>query len=61
MVEKRIVIEGEFYHIIEELGNQKYEHIGFRDKENKFGSTMASIVPEVGMTKKAKLIVELGE
>ncbi len=60
-MKKQIVIEGEFYHIIEELGNKKYEHIGFRDKENKFGDMMESIVPEVGMNKKAKLIVEIEE
>ena len=58
---EKIEIKGEFYHIIEELGNKKYEHIGFRDKENKFGEMMQSIVPEVGMIKKARLIVEIDE
>jgi len=26
-MKKQIVIDGEFYHIIEELGSKKYEHI----------------------------------
>ncbi len=33
----RKIIEGEIFHEIEELGNKEYEHIGFMDKENKFG------------------------
>lgn len=52
-------IEGEIFHEIEELGNKKYEHIGFRDKDNQFGKIMASFVPEVGMKKRAKLTIEL--
>ncbi len=54
-------IEGELFHEIEEYGGKKYEHIGFRDKENKFGDIMASIVPRVGMRRKAKLIIEVEE
>jgi hypothetical protein len=52
-------LTGELFHEIEEMGNKKYEHIGFRDKENKFGDMLAEIVPEVGMTKKAKITIEL--
>ncbi len=52
-------IEGELFHEIEELGNKKYEHIGFRDKKNKFGEMLASLVPKIGMTKKVKLTIEL--
>ena len=51
-------IEGELFHEIEELGNKKYEHIGFRDKENKFGDMIASLVPKVGMKRKAKLTIQ---
>jgi len=52
-------IEGELFHEIEELGNKKYVHIGFRDKENKFGDMISSLVPKVGMTQKVKLTIEL--
>jgi len=55
----RKTIEGELFHEIEELGNKKYEHIGFRDKENKFGDIISSFVPEVGMKRKAKLTIEI--
>ena len=55
----RKIIEGELFHEIEEFGGKKYEHIGFRDKENKFGEIMASFVPKVGMRKKARLIIEI--
>jgi len=55
------IIEGEVYHQIEELGNKKYSHIGFRDKNNKFGNILAELVPEVGMIKKAKVTLELLE
>ncbi len=52
-------IEGEIFHEIEEFGNKKYEHIGFRDKENKFGEMLAEIVPEIDMKKKARITIEL--
>ena len=52
-------IEGELFHEIEELGNKKYEHIGFRDKKNKFGDMIASLVPKVGMKKEAKLTIQI--
>jgi hypothetical protein len=54
-------IEGELFHEIEELGNKKYAHIGFRDKENKFGNMLEKLVPEVNMIKKAKLTLEILE
>ena len=52
-------IDGELFHEIEQLGNKKYEHIGFRDKENKFGEMLNSLVPKVGMTKKVKLTIQI--
>jgi len=52
-------IEGELFHEIEELGNKKYVHIGFRDDENKFGDMLEEIVPKVGMIKKAKITIEV--
>jgi len=55
------VIEGELFHEIEELGNREYVHVGFRDKENKFGDMIEGIVPEVGMTKKVRLTIEFLE
>lgn len=60
MITTKTII-GEFYHEIEEMGNQKFAHIGFRDKENLFGEMIASIVPETGMKRQAKLTVELLE
>ncbi len=52
-------IEGEIFHEIEEFGGEKYEHIGFRDKEGKFGDMLEEFVPEIGMKKKAKLTIEV--
>ena len=52
-------IEGELFHEIEEFGNKKYAHIGFRDKEMQFGELMASFVPEIGMKKRARLTIEI--
>jgi len=60
-MKKEVKIKGEFYHIIQELGNKKYEHIGFKDNENKFQDMMESIVPQVGMTKKAIIKIEIIE
>lgn len=54
-------LEGELYHEIEKLGNEDFAHIGFRDKENSFGDLMASFVPEIGMTQKVKLTIEIIE
>jgi len=52
------VIEGVLFHEIEVLGNKKFEHFGFRDKNNQFGELIAEFVPIVGMTKKARLTIE---
>jgi hypothetical protein len=54
-------IEGEIFHEIEEFGNKKYEHIGFRDKENKFGEMLAEIVPEINTKKKARITIEVDD
>ncbi len=54
-------IEGEIYHEIEVLGNKKFAHLGFRDKEDKFGDMLSSIVPEIGMRKKVRLSIEVLE
>ena len=53
------IIEGELFHEIEELGNKKYEHVGFRDKENNFGEMITSLVPKVGMKRKARLTIQI--
>ena len=53
------IIEGELFHEIEELGNKKYEHVGFRDKENNFGEMISSLVPKVGMKRKARLTIQI--
>jgi len=55
------VIEGKLFHEIEKLGNRNYVHVGFRDKEGKFGDMIEGIVPEVGMTKKVRLTIEFLE
>ncbi len=54
-------ITGELYHQIEKLGNKEYAHIGFRDPDNKFGQALEQMVPEPGMTRKAKITIELIE
>ena len=38
-------IEGELFHEIEEYGEQKFEHLGFRDKDQMFGDLIAQFVP----------------
>jgi len=52
-------IEGVLFHEIEKMGNKEYEHIGFRDNENKFGDIIGSFVPKVGMKKRAKLTIQV--
>lgn len=52
---------GEIYHQIEKLGNREYAHIGFRDPDNQFGETLAKLVPQPGMVKKAKITIEILE
>ena len=37
---KENCFEGEIYSEIVELGGKEFEHIGFRDRENKFGDFM---------------------
>ncbi len=52
-------IEGHLFNRIEELGNKKYNHIGFEGDNQSFGDLMAFLVPQVGMIKKAKLTIEI--
>lgn len=52
-------IEGELFHEVEVLGNNTYTHLGFRDKKNKFGDMLASLVPEIGTTRKVRLTFEV--
>ena len=62
MANKKIIkksLEGELYHEVEKLGNKDYAHIGFRDKKDTFGDALASFVPEIGMTRKAKITIEV--
>jgi len=54
-------LEGELFHEIEKMGDKDFAHIGFRDKENSFGDLMASFVPEIGMTQKVRLTIEILE
>lgn len=52
-------IRGKLYHRIEEFGGKKYEHIGFEDHEKQFGEMLASLVPEVGMERRAEITIKL--
>jgi len=62
MVKKTIkTVEGELFHEIEDMGNKKYEHLGFRDKQDRFGDMLQSLVPEVGMRRKARITIEILE
>ena len=54
-------ITGKLFNRIEELGNKEYKHVGFEDEEKNFGDLIESLVPEIGMTKKAKLTIEILE
>jgi len=50
---------GYLFNRIEELGDKKYNHIGFEDKNKSFGDLLASFVPEIGMKKKARITIEI--
>jgi hypothetical protein len=52
-------IKGYLFNRIEKLGNKNFNHIGFEDDQKMFGELIATLVPEVGMKKRAKLTVEL--
>ena len=54
-------LKGELFHEIEKMGDKEYEHIGFRDGENRFGEMLAELVPEIGTTRKAKITVEVDD
>lgn len=54
-------IEGKIYNRIEKFGDKEYKHVGFEDENKKFGEMLESIVPEVGMTKKVKITLEILE
>ena len=57
MIEK--TIRGELFHRIEKLGNKNYVHIGFEDDDKQFGDMLESLVPEVGMRKRAQITIKL--
>lgn len=52
-------IEGKLFNRIEKLGNKEYRHVGFEDKEKKFGDMIETFVPEVGAEKKVRLTIEI--
>jgi hypothetical protein len=52
-------MEGVLFNRLEKMGGKDYYHVGFEDKDKKFGEILASIVPKVGMKKKAKITVEV--
>lgn len=53
------IMRGELYNRIEKFGDEKYQHVGFEDKEKKFGDLLKSFVPKVGMKRKVKLTIEI--
>jgi hypothetical protein len=53
------IITGYLFNRLEEMGKEKFNHIGFEGEKESFGDAMASIVPEIGMRKKARLTIEL--
>ncbi len=55
------IIKGNLFNRIEELGNKKYIHVGFEDKEKTFGDLIESFVPKVGMKRKVRLTIEVLE
>lgn len=57
---KKIIV-GFLYNRIEKLGDKDYKHVGFENDDNTFGDMIESIVPQIGMRKKAKLTVEIIE
>ena len=54
-------LEGQLFNRIEILGGKEYRHVGFEDHGKQFGDILETFVPEVGMTKKAKITIELIE
>ena len=54
-------LEGQLFHRIEKLGDKEYRHVGFEDSKKQFGELLEQFVPEVGMTKKARITIELLE
>lgn len=54
-------ISGEIYNQLEKMGNQTYNHIGFRDENSLFPKMLEEIVPEIGMKRKVKITIEIDE
>ena len=52
-------ISGYLFNRIEEMGDKKYNHIGFEGEKQSFGDLLASIVPKIGMKKKVRLTIEI--
>jgi len=60
-MKNKFSIEGEIFFEIEELGNKKYEHIGFRDSKNEFPKLLLDILKKPGTRKRAKVTIEIEE
>jgi len=52
-------INGFLFNRIEELGDKKFNHVGFEGEAQDFGELLLTLVPEVGMRKKVKITIEL--
>jgi hypothetical protein len=50
--------EGYLYNRIEEIGREKYNHVGCEGDDKNFGNFLSQFVPEIGMRKKVKFTIE---
>lgn len=54
----RKTFEGWLFNRIEVIGTEKYNHVGCEGEDKNFGEFLAQFVPEVGMRRKVKCIIE---
>jgi hypothetical protein len=52
------VFEGKLYNRLEKLGEKTFNHIGCQGDNEKFINFLTKFVPEVGMQRKVRFIVE---
>ncbi len=50
--------EGYLFNRLEKLGNRRYNHVGCEGKDTEFGDFLTQFVPELGMQRKVKFIIE---
>ncbi len=54
----KLTFEGFLFNRLEKIGNKNYNHVGCEGEHSDFGDFLTHFVPQIGMRRKVKFIIE---